>query len=185
MPITRSRKRSRVDALEPTVPDADMASTAPTAKLFNPLSIADGKIKLSHRVVMAPMTRNRGVPLTKGSPEEPNRVWLADELVAEYYEQRASKGGLIITEGIPPSIEVTGYFIFCPVFRSQKVGRCNARRPRSFPRISGSRMEESCGWSSCQGRLYLCSIMACWESCHSTDERASNCLCICYTMGRR
>ncbi|TID13700.1 nadh:flavin oxidoreductase nadh oxidase [Venturia nashicola] len=82
-----------------------MPSTAPMAKLFSPLSIADGNINLSHRVVMAPMTRNRGIPLKESTPEEPNRIWLADDLVAEYYEQRASKGGLIITEGIPPSLE--------------------------------------------------------------------------------
>jgi 2,4-dienoyl-CoA reductase-like NADH-dependent reductase (Old Yellow Enzyme family) len=76
------------------------------AKLFKPLCIADGKIELSHRVILAPMTRNRGVPLTEGTPEEPNRTWLPDDLVAKYYTQRASKGGLLITEGIPPSIEV-------------------------------------------------------------------------------
>jgi 2,4-dienoyl-CoA reductase-like NADH-dependent reductase (Old Yellow Enzyme family) len=75
-------------------------------KLFQPLLIADGKIRLSHRVVMAPMTRNRGVALEEGTPEAPNRIWIADELVAEYYTQRASEGGLLITEGIPPSIEV-------------------------------------------------------------------------------
>lgn len=112
MPTTRSRKRSHVEELEPTPLDADMASAAPTAKLFSPLCIADGKIELNHRVVMAPMTRNRGVPLKKGTPEEPNRIWLADELMAEYYGQRASKGGLIITEGIPPSIEVLDHSIF-------------------------------------------------------------------------
>jgi 2,4-dienoyl-CoA reductase-like NADH-dependent reductase (Old Yellow Enzyme family) len=76
------------------------------AKLFKPLFIADGKIELSHRVVLAPMTRNRGIPLADGTPEAPNRIWLADDLVAEYYTQRASEGGLLITEGIPPSIEV-------------------------------------------------------------------------------
>ncbi|KDN69454.1 putative NADH:flavin oxidoreductase/NADH oxidase [Colletotrichum sublineola] len=57
---------------------------------------------------MAPMTRNRGVPLTKGTPETPNRVWLPDDVVARYYAQRASQGGLLITEGIPPSLEASG-----------------------------------------------------------------------------
>lgn len=51
------------------------------------------------------MTRNRGVPLTDGTPESPNRIWLVDDLHAKYYSQRASPGGLVITEGIPPSIE--------------------------------------------------------------------------------
>lgn len=52
------------------------------------------------------MTRNRGVPLLKEStPEKPNRVWLPDELVATYYSQRATDGGLLITESILPSAE--------------------------------------------------------------------------------
>lgn len=76
-----------------------------SASLFEPLRIANGNITLSHRVVMAPMTRNRGVPLSD-SPS--NRVWLADEVVALYYSQRASPGGLLITEGIPPSLEASG-----------------------------------------------------------------------------
>lgn len=109
MPVTRARKRISVETPEPKALDTNMTSTVPSTKLFSPLSIADGKLELSHRVVMAPMTRNRGVPLGTGTPEEPNRIWLADELVAEYYEQRASEGGLIITEGIPPSIEVMSY----------------------------------------------------------------------------
>ncbi|KAI0176925.1 NADH:flavin oxidoreductase/NADH oxidase [Pestalotiopsis sp. NC0098] len=78
------------------------------AGLFTPLTIANGRIQLQHRVIMAPMTRNRGVPLTEGTPEAPNRTWLADDLVALYYGQRASPGGLLITEGIPPSIEASG-----------------------------------------------------------------------------
>lgn len=81
---------------------------ASTGKLFTPLKIANGRIELKHRVIMAPMTRNRGVPLSEGTPQAPNRTWLPDELVALYYGQRASPGGLLITEGIPPSIEASG-----------------------------------------------------------------------------
>lgn len=77
-----------------------------TSTLFTPLTIANGKIKLKHRIIMSPMTRNRGLPLAEGTPESPNRIWYPDELVAEYYSQRATEGGLLITEGIPPSIEV-------------------------------------------------------------------------------
>ncbi|KAH7127390.1 NADH:flavin oxidoreductase/NADH oxidase [Dactylonectria macrodidyma] len=76
-----------------------------TNKLFSPLTIANGRIELSHRVVLAPMTRNRGVALSESAD---NRVWLADDLVARYYSQRASPGGLLITEGIPPSVEASG-----------------------------------------------------------------------------
>lgn len=81
---------------------------ANTQKLFTPLKIANGRIELKHRVIMAPMTRNRGTPLTEGTPDAPNRTWLSDEIVALYYEQRASPGGLLVTEGIPPSIEASG-----------------------------------------------------------------------------
>lgn len=81
--------------------------------LFSPLLIANGKITLSHRVVMAPMTRNRGVPLQLDTPNGENqgsksRTWVADDTVALYYSQRASPGGLLITEGIPPSLEASG-----------------------------------------------------------------------------
>lgn len=75
--------------------------------LFTPLAIANGRIQLRHRVVMAPMTRNRGV-LYEGEHNVPGDVWLADEVVAQYYSQRASPGGLLITEGIPPSLEAAG-----------------------------------------------------------------------------
>ena len=83
-------------------------SSAPkgqSSKLFTPLRIANGDIELKHRVIMSPMTRNRGVPLSESTPEKPNRVWIADELIAKYYAQRASDHGLIITESILPSPE--------------------------------------------------------------------------------
>jgi 2,4-dienoyl-CoA reductase-like NADH-dependent reductase (Old Yellow Enzyme family) len=76
------------------------------SKLFQPLTIANGKIQLKHRIVLAPLTRNRGLPLTEGTAETPNRIWYPDELVATYYRQRATDGGLLISEGLPPSLEV-------------------------------------------------------------------------------
>ncbi|KIH87336.1 12-oxophytodienoate reductase [Sporothrix brasiliensis 5110] len=75
--------------------------------LFSPLAIANGRIQLRHRVVMAPMTRNRGL-LFEQTKETAGDVWLADDVVAQYYIQRASPGGLLITEGIPPSLEASG-----------------------------------------------------------------------------
>ncbi|CZR63009.1 related to 12-oxophytodienoate reductase [Phialocephala subalpina] len=75
------------------------------SKLFTPLPISNGTITLSHRIIMAPMTRNRGVPLNQDTLENPNRVWVADELIAKYYAQRATPGGLIVTESIMPSPE--------------------------------------------------------------------------------
>jgi 2,4-dienoyl-CoA reductase-like NADH-dependent reductase (Old Yellow Enzyme family) len=80
--------------------------------LFQPLEIANGRIRLSHRVVHAPMTRNRGVPLNPTStPEQPNRIWYPGDLMVQYYRQRATPGGLIISEGVPPSLEVCTLYV--------------------------------------------------------------------------
>ncbi len=54
--------------------------------LFRPLAL--GALDLAHRVVMAPLTRLRS--------RQPGDVPWA--LNAEYYGQRASRGGLIVTE---------------------------------------------------------------------------------------
>jgi N-ethylmaleimide reductase len=56
------------------------------SKLFSP--IQTGAIDLSHRVVLAPLTRMRA--------KVPGNV--PNDLMAKYYEQRASEGGLMITE---------------------------------------------------------------------------------------
>ena len=78
------------------------------SQLFQPLAINNEKIKLQHRVIHAPMTRNRGVPQnTTNTPENPNRIWYPGDLIVDYYSQRTTPGGLIISEGIPPSMEVT------------------------------------------------------------------------------
>jgi len=57
--------------------------------LFSPLQV--GPCRLSHRVVMAPLTRMRA----DGSSFAPRT------LNAEYYRQRATPGGLIIAEASP------------------------------------------------------------------------------------
>jgi 2,4-dienoyl-CoA reductase-like NADH-dependent reductase (Old Yellow Enzyme family) len=54
-------------------------------KLFEPIKI--GKHELKHRIVHAPLTRYRAT--TEGIPTE---------LMAEYYKQRTTSGGLLITE---------------------------------------------------------------------------------------
>jgi N-ethylmaleimide reductase len=66
------------------------------SKLFSPARI--GPYQLSHRVVMAPLTRMRSDP---GD--------IPSDLMVEYYTQRASKGGLIISEATPVSIRGYGY----------------------------------------------------------------------------
>ena len=64
--------------------------------LFSPIKV--GPYKLFHRVVMAPLTRMRSDP---GD--------IPSDLMIEYYTQRASKGGLIISEATPVSIRGYGY----------------------------------------------------------------------------
>ncbi len=65
--------------------------------LFEPLRL--GAIELAHRVVMAPLTRLRSL--------QPGDVPHA--LNVEYYSQRASEGGLIITEATDISPHARGY----------------------------------------------------------------------------
>jgi N-ethylmaleimide reductase len=63
--------------------------------LFDPITL--GKLQLSNRIALAPLTRNRA-----GADQVPS------ELAATYYGQRAS-AGLIITEGTQPSAVGQGY----------------------------------------------------------------------------
>jgi N-ethylmaleimide reductase len=67
-------------------------------KLFSPVQI--GAVSLKHRVVMAPLTRSRSV--------QPGDV--PGDLMRGYYEQRASDGGLIISEATTISIAARGWY---------------------------------------------------------------------------
>ena len=67
-------------------------------KLFSPITV--GPYALSHRVVLAPMTRLRTIqPCDIPSP-----------MMAEFYGQRASAGGLVLIEGTSISISARSYF---------------------------------------------------------------------------
>jgi N-ethylmaleimide reductase len=68
-----------------------------TSPLFTPLNI--GPLTLKHRVVMAPLTRSRS--------EQPGDI--PGDLMREYYTQRASDGGLIITEATTISVTARGW----------------------------------------------------------------------------
>jgi N-ethylmaleimide reductase len=65
------------------------------SSLWQPFTL--GRLNLSHRLALAPMTRSRANP--DGTP---------GDLAAEYYGQRASLG-LIISEGVQPSADGQGY----------------------------------------------------------------------------
>lgn len=64
--------------------------------LFTPITL--GALKLSNRIAMSPMTRDRA-----GDGDVPN------DMMVEYYRQRAS-AGLIVTEGVQPSAVGKGYW---------------------------------------------------------------------------
>jgi N-ethylmaleimide reductase len=67
------------------------------SKLFTPISI--GTLRLTHRVVMAPLTRSRS----------DLRGDVPNDLMVEYYAQRASAGGLIIGEVTTISSSARGW----------------------------------------------------------------------------
>jgi N-ethylmaleimide reductase len=75
-------------------------------KLFSPAQL--GSLTLSNHIVMAPMTRSRALG------NVPN------ELMAEYYRQRAT-AGLIITEGTSPSANGLGYARIPGLFNQEHV----------------------------------------------------------------
>jgi N-ethylmaleimide reductase len=75
-----------------------LSNSLPSASsnLFSPIKI--GPYLLSHRVVMAPLTRMRS---ENGD--------IPGDLMAEYYSQRASKGGFIVAEATVVSRNGRGY----------------------------------------------------------------------------
>ena len=75
-------------------------------KLFTLFKLGD--VVLASRIVMAPLTRSRA---TGNIP---------NDLMAEYYEQRAA-AGLIITEGTSPSPNGLGYARIPGIFSKQQV----------------------------------------------------------------
>jgi len=77
------------------------------SRLFSPIKI--GTCNLEHRVVLAPLTRYRS----------PNHI--PGELVSTYYEQRASKGGLLITEATFIAEEAGGYVSVPGIWKKEQI----------------------------------------------------------------
>jgi len=73
-------------------------ATPQDRKLFSPVQI--GPTTLGHRVVMAPLTRSRS--------EQPGDI--PGKLMLEYYTQRASQGGFIISEATTIAIRGRGWY---------------------------------------------------------------------------
>ena len=77
--------------------------------LFSAIQV--GAFKLSHRVVMAPLTRQRS--------DQPGDI--PNDLMAEYYSQRSSNGGLLISEATPISITGRGYLGAPGIYSDEQV----------------------------------------------------------------
>uniref|UniRef100_A0A7N0VEG0 NADH:flavin oxidoreductase/NADH oxidase N-terminal domain-containing protein n=1 Tax=Kalanchoe fedtschenkoi TaxID=63787 RepID=A0A7N0VEG0_KALFE len=86
---------------------ADGPDTTAAPALFSPCKI--GKIELSHRVVLAPLTRCR-------APGE-----LPNAAMEEYYTQRTTPGGLLITEGTSPSDRAAGFPRVPGIYKEEQV----------------------------------------------------------------
>ena len=118
-----------------------------SSRLFEPLLIANGRIELKHRVIYAPMTRLRGVP-TEPSRTDDQRTtsWYPEDLAAEYYGQRATEGGLLISEATPVTVQVrpTRHLkLYLMLPSNDLVGHGPPRCTRHLPRKAAGRLEES------------------------------------------
>jgi len=78
-------------------------------KLFSPVQV--GPMTLAHRVVMAPLTRSRS--------KQPGDI--PSDLMLEYYTQRASQGGFIISEATSISFTARGWFGAPGLYSDQQV----------------------------------------------------------------
>ena len=95
-------------------------------KLFEPIKL--GSIELGHRVVMAPLTRLRS--------EAPGDI--PGDLMLEYYAQRASKGGLIISE----ATTISTYGSWLPWCSWHLLGRSGDRMAPYYRRRSCKRRKD-------------------------------------------
>src|SRR4029077_254409 len=83
--------------------------TLTTNKLFTPIQV--GSMGLKHRVVMGPLTRSRSV--------QPGNI--PGDLMLEYYSQRASDGGLIVSEATSISVAGGGWFAAPGLYSEEQV----------------------------------------------------------------
>jgi N-ethylmaleimide reductase len=79
------------------------------AKLYTPTKV--GAYALSHRVVLAPMTRLRTI--------QPGEI--PSPMMADFYGQRASEGGLEIIEGVSISVPARSYLGAASFFHDGQV----------------------------------------------------------------
>jgi N-ethylmaleimide reductase len=99
-------------------------------KLFTPVQL--GRMNLKHRVVMAPLTRSRSV--------QPGDI--PGDLMLQYYTQRTSDGGFILSEATSISIAGRGWFGAPGLYSDQQVegwkkivGSVHAKGGRMFSQL--------------------------------------------------
>jgi N-ethylmaleimide reductase len=78
-------------------------------KLFTPVQL--GSSNLKHRVVMAPLTRSRS--------EQPGGI--PGDMMVQYYSDRASDGGLIISEATNISLTARGWYGAPGIYTDQQI----------------------------------------------------------------
>ncbi|WVQ86167.1 hypothetical protein IAT38_008335 [Cryptococcus sp. DSM 104549] len=83
--------------------------TIQTSKLFEPITI--GATNLKHRVVLAPLTRNR----------VSQKTGVISDLAAQYYAQRTTDGGLLISEATVVAEEAKGYDFVPGIYSSEQI----------------------------------------------------------------
>lgn len=83
-----------------------------SSKLFTPVTLSGehAPLQLQHRVVMAPLTRLRS-----------GEAGVPPPFAATYYAQRATDGGLLISEGVCISETARGYFGTPGLFRDDQI----------------------------------------------------------------
>jgi N-ethylmaleimide reductase len=78
-------------------------------KLLTPVQL--GSLNLKHRVVMAPLTRSRS--------EQPGGI--PGDMMVQYYSDRASDGGLIISEATNISLTAQGWYGAPGIYTDQQI----------------------------------------------------------------
>jgi N-ethylmaleimide reductase len=78
-------------------------------KLLTPVPL--GSLNLKHRVVMAPLTRSRS--------EQPGGI--PGDMMVQYYSDRASDGGLIISEATNISLTAQGWYGAPGIYTDQQI----------------------------------------------------------------
>jgi len=109
--------------------------------LLSPIAVGD--LRLKNRVVMAPMTRSR-------ASQNDDCV---SELHEAYYSQRAN-AGLIITEGVHPSLDGKGY--------NRTPGICNEAHVAAWSKVVSAVHKE--------GGLIACQLMHCGRVGHPYNK---------------